>query len=164
MKTLILHRHAKSSWDHPNLIDFERPLNNRGKHDAPEMGKRLLDKSEKVELFVSSPAVRAISTARLVAKELGYPVGKITEERNIYMAGVRTLLNVVNNLDDQINSVMLFGHNPGFTEFAEYLTDEYLGNIPTCGQVKITFSISTWKMVSQGTGKMEWFDFPKNGD
>ncbi len=133
-------------------------------HDAPEMGKRLRDKGDKTELILSSAAVRAISTARLVAKEIGYPVGKIIEERSIYMAGVRTLLNLVNNLDDEIASVMIFGHNPGFTEFAEYLTDEYLGNITTSGQVKIVFPFDTWKMLSQGTGKMQWFDFPKNGD
>ncbi len=162
MKSLILQRHAKSSWDHPDLNDFDRPLNQRGLRDALEMGKRMGRKGERPDLYVSSPANRAITTARIIGKELKYPLEKIVLNQAIYMAGVRTLLTIVNTLDDDNNTVILFGHNPGFTEFAEYLSDERFGNVPTSGQVKITFEAESWALISAGLGIVEWFDFPKN--
>jgi len=162
MKTIFINRHAKSSWDHPDLSDFDRPLNKRGLKDAPEMGKRLSDKNEGIQLFISSPANRAISTARLMAGEIGYPQDKIQELQDIYHASARTLLDIVNRIQDDYNRVILFGHNPGFTDLAENLTGEYLGNVPTCGICKIEFQVESWNEVGFENGILKYFDYPKN--
>lgn len=162
MKTLFVNRHAKSSWDHPDLSDFDRPLNKRGLKDAPEMGARLSDRNEGIELFVSSPANRAITTARLMAKEVDYPLDKIVEIPDIYHASARTLLEIVNSFDDKYNRVIIFGHNPGFTDLSENLTGEYLNNVPTCGICKIEFQVDSWKEVGFESGMLKYFDYPKN--
>jgi len=162
MKTLFINRHAKSSWDHPDLSDFDRPLNNRGLKDAPEMGKRLSHKNEGIELFVSSTANRAITTARLMATEMKYPHEKILEIAEIYHASSRTLLNIVNQFDDSLSKIIIFGHNPGFTDLAENLTGEYLGNIPTCGICKVEFQTDSWTEIGFDSGVLKYFDYPKN--
>ena len=161
MKTLYVNRHAKSSWDHPDLADFDRPLNNRGLKDAPKMGKRLLNRNEGIQLFVSSSANRAITTSRLMAKEAGYPLDRIEEIREIYHASARTLLELVNDFDDKYNKIIMFGHNPGFTDLTENLTGEYLGNMPTCAICKIEFNVDSWKEVSFESGVLKFFDYPK---
>lgn len=161
MKHLFLNRHAKSDWGQPGITDFERPLNKRGERDAPMMGERLAKRGENIDLVVSSPANRAITTARVIAKYINYPVEKIVEEPRIYEARVSELLKIVNHLDNKYNSVMLFGHNPGFTDFSDYLTGAGILNIPTCGICKITFNIDDWAEVSAHAGNMNYFDFPK---
>jgi phosphohistidine phosphatase len=161
-KTLYVNRHAKSSWDHPNLKDFDRPLNDRGERDAPEMGKRLKSKGIIPQLFVSSPAKRAITTARIIAKECGYSSDQIALEEDIYLASYSTLLGIVNGFDDRYDSIIIFGHNPGFTDLVEILTEEDIYNLPTCGICKITFPFDSWELISRGTGTLEYFDYPKN--
>lgn len=161
MKTLFLNRHAKASWEHRDLDDFDRPLNTRGEHDAPMMGKRLAARNEEIELILSSPAKRAITTARIIAHEIGFPEEEIITLDPIYRAGVIELLQVVNSLDDRWNSVLLFGHNPGFTDFCDYLSGAGIMNIPTCGISKIKFETPHWKEISAHTGTVEFFDFPK---
>ena len=161
MKHLFINRHAKSDWAHTGLNDFERPLNKRGLHDAPMMGKRLAERNEGIELIISSPAKRAITTAKLMAKELDYPIDNIVEETAIYEARVRDLLKIINDIDSKFNNVMLFGHNPGFTDLADYLTGAGVLNVPTCGICKISFDIDNWSQVSAHTGNMDYFDFPK---
>lgn len=162
MKTLFLIRHAKSSWDDPSLDDFDRPLNARGKKNAPFMGKVLKKKKVKPDLIVSSPAVRAYKTAVAMAKELDYPKDKIIPEPLIYEASVRTLLKVVCAFPDTCSTIFLFGHNPGLTDFANYLTGARIANVPTTGMVEINFPVDTWKMVSSDLGELMNFDFPKN--
>lgn len=161
MKYLFLNRHAKSDWGEPGLTDFERPLNHRGLHDAPMMGKRLAERGEKIDLIVSSPANRAISTAKFIAKQIQYPEESIQQEPRIYEARVNDLLKIVNHLDNKYDTVILFGHNPGFTDFADYLTGAGILNIPTCGICKITFNIDDWAEASAHAGSMDYFDFPK---
>lgn len=161
MKYLFLNRHAKSDWNHPGLTDFERPLNERGLRDAPDMGERLANRNETIDLIVTSPAVRALSTAKIIAEKINYKKEDIVENRSIYAAAVTDLLKVVNRLNNHYNSVLLFGHNPGFTDFADYLTGAGILNIPTCGICKISFDINDWKEVSAHTGNLEYFDFPK---
>lgn len=162
MKTLYLVRHAKSSWDDLSLRDFDRPLNERGKRNALFMGKLFRSKGIKPDLIVSSPAKRAYSTAKKIAKEIGYETENIKTEPSIYDADVRALLKVVNELPEKAKSVMLFGHNPGFTDFANYLAGTDISNIPTCGMVCIRFSTSKWKEISRDTGTFVEFDYPKN--
>jgi len=162
MKTLYLIRHAKSSWGDLSLSDFDRPLNERGKRNAPFMGKIIRSKGIKPDLIVSSPAKRAYSTAKKIAKEIGYKTENIKTESSIYEADVRTLLKVVNELSANAKTVMLFGHNPGFTDFTNYLSGANISNIPTCGMVCIRFSTSKWEEISRDTGTFTEFDYPKN--
>ena len=163
-KTLIFMRHAKSDWSVPGQKDFDRTLNNRGLGDAPRMGRRLLEIGVKPDLVVSSPAIRAKTTAEYVSEQLSYNIDNILYEDEIYESSVRTLLKVVNNLDDKYNCVIIFGHNPTHTYLAEYLTKEAIGNIPTAGAVCISFEFDSWKLVSEATGKMQWFEYPKQLD
>ncbi|MEQ8241959.1 histidine phosphatase family protein [Fulvivirga sp.] len=163
MKILYLVRHAKSSWDYPNLSDFDRPLSARGERDAPKMGQRLADKSVLPDLIISSPANRALTTCQIIAKSIGYDPKKIKTQQSIYHAGEGTLLKVVKNTEDHVNSLMLFGHNPGFTDFACSLANEEIYNIPTCGIVAIKLDTNDWYEVNFGTGQLEFFDYPKNG-
>ena len=162
MKRLYLIRHAKSSWNHPGLSDFERPLNKRGLRDAPVMGERLAKKTIGLDLMVSSPAVRAITTARMLAEKLGYPESEIAENEAIYGAHWSGLMEVVQNLKDESETVMLLGHNPGFTMLAEYLTDTQVDNMPTCSVFGADFDVASWGDVSRGKGSLVHYDFPKN--
>src|SRR5690606_5402432 len=116
MKTLILVRHAKSSWDDPSMSDFDRPLNERGKNDAPEMAKRLKDRINKIDLFVSSTAKRARRTARFFAEEYGKKKDDILLLQNLYLASAPAFLNCIMDLDDKHATVVMFAHNPGITE------------------------------------------------
>lgn len=160
MKHLFLIRHAKSDWK-TGAVDFERPLNKRGKKAAPFMGQKLKEKVITPDMIISSPANRAITTARLIANETGYPLDSIKEEQAIYHASSIALLNVVNSLPDDKDNVFLFGHNPGITQFAEYLTGENIGNMPTASIVGVSFMLDNWRTVSKETGMLLFFDYPK---
>ncbi len=161
MKRLYLIRHAKSSWKHQDLDDFDRPLNNRGKRDAPNMGKRLKEQNAAPDLLLSSPANRALTTAETIAGEIGYPIENIEADEDIYLAGVTTLLTVIKNITNDHHTVFLFGHNPGFTELANALANIRIDNVPTCGIVCIDFEIASWKQVGVGKGTLVSFEYPK---
>jgi phosphohistidine phosphatase len=163
-KRLLLIRHAKSDWGNPSLRDFDRPLNKRGHANAPEMGQRLTKQQIFPDQVVSSPALRAFTTANYFAKEWGIKSGEIKTDQDIYEAGVRTLLGVVNQFDDQKEIIAMFGHNPGFTDFANYLSNLDIMNMPTCSVVMLEFPFDEWKMVSSGTAKVLLFDYPKSGE
>ncbi len=164
MKTLFIIRHAKSSWDASNIDDFERPLNDRGKRDAPRMGKRLKEKDIQPTLLLSSPAKRALSTAKRIAKVLKYPKDDIKTDRRLYHADEETMLNVVRELKDKQDVVIIFSHNPGLTEFVNSLMDGELDidNVPTCGVVAFQFNFDSWKDLDWGKGKLLFFDYPKS--
>ena len=161
-KTLLLIRHAKSDWGDLMLSDFERPLNHRGEINAPEMAKRLAKRELFPQQFISSPALRAITTAKYFAKELHINSADIIQEKDIYDALTNSLLEVVNNLDESSNFTALFGHNPGITGLVNYLSNQEISHLPTCGMALIKFPFDQWKMVSSGTGELVFFDFPKN--
>ncbi|THB78099.1 MAG: histidine phosphatase family protein [Desulfobulbaceae bacterium] len=160
MKQLYLVRHAKSSWSEPSLADFDRPLNKRGKRNAPFMGKRLRDKEICPDLLISSGAKRARKTAGIIAREIGYPKDKIVITNALYTADMMDLLEIVREMDKQFDNVMLVGHNYVITEFAEWLTGTLLGNIPTSGIACIQFD-HPWKKVSESSGSLLFFDYPK---
>lgn len=162
MKTLYLIRHAKSSWEFPELPDKERPLNKRGKRDAPDMGGRLANKGFFPDLMLSSPAKRALRTCEIIADKLKYPEGAIETNSKIYHAGSQKLLEVVKSIDDAWNVVCLFGHNPGFTDFANALSGTNIDNIPTCGIFACEFDTGTWAKVDYGMGKQVFYDYPKS--
>lgn len=164
MKTLIVVRHAKSSWDNPGLSDFKRPLNERGERDAPRMAKRFKEKEITINAMVSSPAIRALTTCRVFAGILGFPESRIQAAKDLYHAGDEMILNVVRGLKDQPvenEVVMIFGHNPGLTGFVNNLVDEEIDNIPTSGVVCCKLKVGRWKEVQWSCGEMEFFDFPK---
>ena len=160
MKKLILVRHAKSSWKNPALSDFNRPLNKRGKRDAPYMGKKLREKGIKPELIIASPAVRAKKTAFTIAEEIEYPRNKIIFDDSIYEASPSELLEMIRHCNHQFNSIMIIGHNPGLTMLNNHLTNHYIDNIPACGVVGIKFN-SSWENVDLRTGKFLFFLYPK---
>lgn len=157
-------RHAKSSWDVPGQLDFDRSLNERGKKDAPEMAHRIHKYDFKPQLIVSSPAKRTQKTAKLVAEVLNVPEKKIELETSMYDADISDLLHVIRTLDDTYNRVMLIGHNPGFTGLIGTLTNSLIENLPTAGVALIRFDIQRWQQVTQYSGTLDWFDFPKNTD
>ena len=161
MKKLYLVRHAKSSWKQPELSDFERPLNKRGKRDAPFMGNILNEKGIMPDLIISSPAVRAYTTARIIAEEIGYPPEKIETNEDIYEASAGEILDIINGIEDHNNTVMIFGHNPGFTSLSNYLSGKFIDNIPTCGISIIEFDVDKWEDVVLNGGKLISFEFPK---
>ena len=161
MRELFIMRHAKSSWDDPMLSDFERPLNRRGKEDAPLMGEHLNRLGIKPDLIVSSPAKRAKKTAKIVAQKLGYPEEKIEWKECIYEASAQALLYLVCQLPDDAKRVMLVGHNPGFTMLANTLGDIAVENIPTAGVVGIAFDTSKWSEACRMQGHTLFFEYPK---
>ncbi len=162
MKTLILVRHAKSSWDEAGLSDSERPLNERGKKDAPEMAKRLRKRGLAIEGFVSSPAERAFHTARFFAREYDLKKDDIQVERTLYGAIPSQFDQVVSSLKDKYNAVALFSHNPGITDYANGLTSVRTDNIPTCGVFVVQADVESWKNFSKAERKFLFYDYPKN--
>ncbi|MCA6073960.1 SixA phosphatase family protein [Fulvivirga sedimenti] len=162
MRSLLIFRHAKSSWDYPNLDDFDRPLNKRGGNDAPEMGARLKKSGYFPDLMISSPAKRAIDTCIAVAEAVGYPKKAIKKDERLYHASSGEILEILKKTDDLWLNVAIFGHNPGLTSFANYLNNTSIYNIPTAGMIMSDLDISSWKNIAFGKGIMRFFDFPKN--
>ena len=161
MKCLYLVRHAKSSWKYPNLEDFERPLNKRGRKSALLMGT-ILNKLEVIpDLILSSPANRAAMTARMIADLINYPLEKIQYNESIYLSGENALIHVIESIDDTVNQAMLIGHNPGLTDLANTISDQRISNIPTCGVFCVDLEIVSWMKISEHCGQMRFFEFPK---
>ena len=161
MKTLYLIRHAKSSWKNLDLTDFERPLNGRGKKNAPFMGKVLRDKGIRFDLMVSSPAKRALKTAQKIADQMQYERFDIRREPDLYHAASNTIVSIIQTQPDHCNRLALIGHNPGFTAVANQLGKLNLENVPTAGIVAFSFDVSQWQDVALGEGQLLWFDYPK---
>ncbi len=162
MKTIILVRHAKSSWKDLSLADFDRPLNKRGKKNAPFMGKKLKERKIMPDLILSSPAKRAKKTATVIAKEIGYLKKKIKYEKGLYHYGAEYILETVQNQDDKNEAIMIFGHNPDFNDVASMLLKSNpIYNIPTTGVYCIQFNVDSWKKVKEGIGESVFFDYPK---
>ena len=161
MKTLYLIRHAKSSWNDAGLTDFERPLNERGKRDVISIGERLKLKKALPSIIISSTAKRTRITSKKLAKKVGFNSSEIEFKQELYLANTPILLNILNNISDEHSIVFVVGHNPGISNFCDYLTNQFY-DFPTCGIAKITFNIDSWAEVSNGLGDIEWFDYPKN--
>jgi len=160
MKKLYIIRHAKSDWNDKSLDDYDRPLNARGLKDAPLMGKFLKSKNIKPDLIVSSPALRAITTAQLIAKEVAYEKA-ITPNQYIYEAYVTALQEIVEYLHDSNQSVFLVGHNPGVSALAYMLCDSK-ESFPTCAILEIEFTCDSWLDANKNNAKINAYDFPKN--
>lgn len=161
MKVLTLLRHAKSSWDDSSLADHERPLNRRGERDAPEMARRIHEAAIRPSLIISSPAVRAWTTAKAVAREISYPVEFLQREKDLYLASLSTLIDVVAEQDAGFNNLMVVGHNPGMTEFANYLVAGLTNNLPTAGVVSVALDTDSWDLHQVPDVTLNLHDYPK---
>ena len=159
-RTLFLVRHAKSSWDDVALTDKERPLADRGKRDAPMMGKRLAKRQVRPDLILSSPARRALSTAEIIAKELNYRAEDIVVDDRLYATEAETLLGVIGDLSDKLKCVMLFGHNPEFTDLAHRLSNEP-ALMPTCAVAQFTFESTSRSSIGSTKPAEVLLDYPK---
>ena len=163
MKQLLIVRHAKSSWDFINMDDKDRPLNERGNKDAPIMAKRLLKKKIKIDLFVSSTAKRAFTTATCFAEVYDVKAKHIVQEENLYDAHAGAFYRVVSHLSDHVKSVALFSHNPGISDFANSLTNTRIDDMPTCGIFAVKADIKTWSEFETANKEFWFFDYPKAG-
>ncbi|MFN0015680.1 MAG: SixA phosphatase family protein [Saprospiraceae bacterium] len=161
MRQLFLIRHAKSSWAMPGLRDFDRPLNDRGLHDAPLMAALLHNAGVQPHLIVSSPAKRAITTARFFAKGLGIAEAAIVQEPTIYEAFYTDIMAIVHALPDDARTVLIFGHNPTFTDVANRFSSESILNVPTCGIVRIESSAAEWSNFGAENARVTASYFPK---
>lgn len=162
MKTLYILRHAKSSWEFEELSDHDRPLNKRGRSDAPLIGQELAARGVKPDLVISSPAVRALSTATLVSKETAYDPDDILVDERIYGASKEDLLEVVQDAPAEADHVMLVGHNEALSEFANMVAPEHIERLPTAGVVAVAFDCKSWSDISSRNAKVLFYDSPKN--
>lgn len=163
MKKIILIRHAKSSWDSPWLNDHDRPLAERGLDDAPKMAKRLKKRGIQPDLILSSTALRAVETAKIIAKELGYSKDKIVLESGLFHASPHSILKYIRMQKDSINSVLVFGHNPGLNDLITFLGGD-LENLPTAGQFGFKVKSEHWADLKPETAEVWFFDYPKKKD
>lgn len=161
MKSLTIVRHAKSSWKDRGLTDRERPLNKRGERDAPIMAKRVAETGIRPSQIISSPAVRAWTTANIFARELGYPAEFLQREDGLYLASLDNLLDVVATQDTGFNNLMLFGHNPGLTDFVNYLVPGLTSNLPTAGVVAVNLECEDWMLYDRPPTELTLHDYPK---
>ena len=161
MKQLVIVRHAKSSWDFINMDDKDRPLNDRGNKDAPMMAKRLLKKKVDIDLFVSSTATRAYTTASYFADVYDVKAKHIIQEDNLYEAPAGAFYRVVAKLPDDATCVALFSHNPGITDFANSLTSTPINDMPTCAIYAIKADIKHWSEFERADKEFWFFDYPK---
>lgn len=161
MKTLLIIRHAKSSWADLGQGDLERPLNDRGKKDAPTMAKRLKDQKIKIDLLVSSPAKRANKTAKLFAEELNLSKDNILIVKELYEASIDNFYKVVSHLQDKYDTVAIFSHNPGITDFVNTLTNVHVDNMPTSSVFAVSIDGDTWGKFKEATKTFLFFDYPK---
>lgn len=160
-KTLTLVRHAKSNWSNPEWTDLDRPLTKRGEEDLPIMSRLIALKIATPDTIYSSPAMRAITTARGYARELNYPESKIVIDQQIYERGSRHIIELLKYLPEEISSVMIFGHNPDITSLTSYFSGQHVQHVPTCGTVHLAFEIDKWKAIEEKNAELLFFEFPK---
>jgi phosphohistidine phosphatase len=161
MKQLIVVRHAKSSWDSALITDFDRPLNDRGKRDAPEMAVRLSKRNTTIDLFISSPARRAETTAYIFMNEMMAAPMQLQLVNELYLAPKAVFYEVVKKIDDRFQSIALFAHNPGITDFVNSLTEMRTDNVPTCGIFGVVINAENWADIETAEKRFLFFDYPK---
>ena len=162
MKTLLLIRHAKSSWEDTGTSDFDRPLNARGVKDADAMALRLYNRLQIIDAFISSPALRAKTTAEKFIAVFGTQKVQLHTQQGLYLAPVSFFTSFINDADDRLNSIALFAHNSGITDYANTLTTAIrTDNIPTCGIFAVAAEISSWKDFAAASKTFLFYDYPK---
>jgi phosphohistidine phosphatase len=161
MKKLLLIRHAKSSWADAGMDDFDRPLNERGKVDAPSMAKRLLNKEVKIDAFMSSTANRAQKTCALFMKEYGIDKEQMLLQPELYLAPPEVFIKCIEEIDDQIKTIAVVAHNPGITDFANSLTQTKVDDMPTCAVYAVEIATDKWKKFRTAKKEFCFFEYPK---
>lgn len=161
MKQLLLVRHAKSSWANIGLDDFDRPLNDRGLKDAPIMADRIKAKAIQIDQFIASTALRAFTTASYFAEAFKQKSSSIIQLNELYHAPPAVYYQVIQNIDDSINTAALFAHNPGITDFINELDLNYINNMPTCGLYAINIETNHWNDFNKAKKAFWFFDYPK---
>jgi phosphohistidine phosphatase len=161
MKSILIIRHAKSSWEHVLQKDFDRTLNERGHRDAPAMAKRLVDSNIPIDAFIASPAVRAYTTAAYFAKAYGKKAQDIITFSDLYEAPAANFYKVIKKTSDTFNAVAIFSHNPGITEFANSLTTARIDDMPTCAIFAVQANTNHWKDFAKADKTFWFFDYPK---
>jgi phosphohistidine phosphatase len=161
MKTLLLVRHAKSSHSAGLSSDFDRPLNDRGFREAAEMGKKLFKNRTPIDQFVSSPALRAKTTAELFADEYHCKMKEINFIPSLYDAAPDDFLEAIQDIQDNFQSIALFSHNPGITEFASSLTNTHITQMPTCSVFAVSAAVDSWKEFAGSEKKFLFFYRPE---
>jgi len=161
MKQLTLLRHAKSSWGRPDLDDHDRPLNQRGQRDTPIMGRRLVAHGVRPSLIITSSAKRARQTAKLLAREIGYPIEFMHTEKSLYLADPATIIGVIEGQEDTFSDIVVCAHNPGITDLANQLSGQSIDNVPTCGVVVIEADTDSWSGIVDSPRTFIIFDYPK---
>lgn len=162
MLRLTLIRHAQSEPPYPGQEDWDRALEASGQRDAPEMGKRMKHRQFKPDKVLSSPAVRALTTATIIVRELGISASTVIQDERLYLATPKATLQVIQELGGTAAHLMLFGHNPGITEFADQVSRERsIDNMPTCAMYTVQFDIADWSQLAWGTGVNAEFDYPR---
>lgn len=164
MKTVLLVRHAKSSWDDPAVSDFSRTLNSRGLRDAPLMANRLKERIASIDRIYSSAATRAKTTAGIFADVFNYPPANLVLTDELYLAPAKLFAQLIARLPNNENCIMMVAHNPGITDFANQLTRQVrTDNIPTAGIFAVSASISHWSDFEKADKQFLFFDYPKAG-
>jgi phosphohistidine phosphatase len=160
-KSLHIVRHGKSSWDFEDISDIDRPLSPRGINNAYLMAKKLSERKVVPDLFLTSPANRALYTSIIFARVLKLPYEKIIIEDNIYMGYNEDLIDLIRGQEATLSHILIFGHNPAFTSLANHLMDHYLDNIPTSGVVSLSYKIDSWEEIGKVKPEKDFFDYPK---
>lgn len=162
-RLLYLVRHADSRWSEEIQGDFNRILTEEGEQNAAVIAERLLEKNVKPDLILTSPAVRAKATAEILCKELGLDEDDVLDiHPRIYEATGRILQDIINLQLDDVEQLMLVGHNPAISRVVEHFTGHLLENIPPAGAVGVAFETDTWAEVGHASGEFLWYDYPHN--
>jgi len=162
-KQLFIVRHGKSSWEYENVDDIDRPLKVKGINDAYAMAKRLESRNKHPQLIISSPANRALHTSTIFARVLKYPLNNLRLNEVIYNGGEDEILQLIKETDDSVSSVMIFGHNPVFTDLSNLFLKDELDKLPTAGITSLNFKAEKWKDISAENVSTELVDYPKKG-
>ena len=161
MKQLTLVRHAKSSWDLPEMEDYYRPLNPRGVKNAYAIGDELAIRGVFPDVVITSPAVRAMNTAIILSRKLDFPLERMEANANMYEASVTDVMKIMSSINDSVSHAMLVGHNPTLTMLINRLQKKPLDNLPTCGVYHLELDISSWSEIYDAKGKVQFALFPK---
>lgn len=162
MKNLFIIRHAKSSWEKEGLHDIERPLAGRGESDAALMGRMLLKKGTVPQTVISSPALRAFSTARIICDEINFDKNKIAINNVLYFGDEDAIIELIRSFLTEIETAVIVGHNPTFSHLCSALCENFHSDLPTCGIVTLAFNTGSWKLIEKHSGKLVSCDYPKN--
>jgi phosphohistidine phosphatase len=161
MKKVLIIRHAKSSWATIGQRDFDRPLNERGLHDAPEMARRLIRKNVWIDAFISSEANRALTTTKRMMKEMKMSDDQLIVQPELYHAPPSVILSSIQKADEHYKTIAVVCHNPGITEFANMIQGLSIDNVPTCGILALQADVKEWKEISIKNLRYDFFDYPK---